>query len=106
MKILKSDEFEDWLGSLVYRKARARILIRLDRVAAGNLGDVGTVGEGVSELRLDFGPGYRVYFVSRGSSVVLLCGGDKKSQDRDIRRAKKLAGSLALEDDLHSRKKE
>jgi putative addiction module killer protein len=73
---------------------RARVLIasRLDRLAFGNAGDVKPVGEGVSELRIDYGPGYRNYFKKRGNSVViLLCGGDKRTQDRDIKRAKQLA---------------
>ena len=71
----------------------ARIAARLDRLAAGNPGDAQPVGEGVSELRINYGPGYRVYFIRRGQVlVILLCGGDKSSQDRDIKQAKSLAG--------------
>jgi putative addiction module killer protein len=73
-------------------KARTKILVRIQRLADGNPGDVGPVGEGVSELRLHYGAGYRVYFVSRGAEIVLLlCGGDKSSQARDIETAKRMA---------------
>ncbi|MCM2475574.1 type II toxin-antitoxin system RelE/ParE family toxin [Rhizobium sp. CG5] len=76
-------------------RAQARIADRIDRLAAGDPGDVKPVGDGVSELRIDYGPGYRVYFVRDGSVVyVLLCGGDKSNQDKDIRLAKKLAQQL------------
>ena len=76
-------------------RIRARIADRIDRLAVGNPGDVAPVGDGVSELRLHFGPGYRVYFVQRGELIiVLLCGGDKSSQRRDIEIAKKLAREL------------
>jgi putative addiction module killer protein len=72
-------------------RARARIDVRIKRLALGNAGDVKPVGEGVSELRIDYGPGYRVYFAQRGSEIVLLlCGGDKRTQDRDIREAQSL----------------
>lgn len=81
--------FDKWLRSLRDAKAEARILVRLARVRLGNFGDVRTVGEGVNELRLDYGPGYRAYFGREGQTVVvLLCGGDKRTQDRDIRLAK------------------
>jgi putative addiction module killer protein len=81
--------FEDWLDDLGDKRAVARVLARLARVRQGNPGDCKTVGEGVSELRVDYGPGYRVYFGQRGQTVVvLLCGGDKRTQDRDIRLAK------------------
>jgi putative addiction module killer protein len=84
--------FMDWLSRLKDRRAAARIAIRIERMKDGNLGDVGPVGEGVSEMRVDYGPGYRVYFVQRQRTlIVLLCGGDKKTQARDIARAKKLA---------------
>ena len=87
--------FSVWLGRLRDRTARAIIARRIDRVASGNLGDVKAVGDGVSELRVDHGPGYRVYFVRRGQSViVLLCGGDKSSQAKDILRAKALAQEI------------
>ena len=81
--------FEEWLDDLNDTKAVARILARLARVRQGNLGDWKSAGEGVSELRVDYGPGYRVYFGQKGQTLVLLlCGGDKRSQDSDIRLAK------------------
>jgi putative addiction module killer protein len=81
--------FVEWLQGLGDRQARSRIQARLARVAVGNLGDVEPVGEGVLELRIAWGPGYRVYFSRVGNVVVLLlCGGDKKTQQRDIKRAK------------------
>ena len=88
----ETDVFASWLQGLRDLAARARILRRLDRLRQGNPGDVQPVGEGVSELRIDYGPGYRVYFVRRGAiTLLLLCGGDKHTQDRDIREAKALA---------------
>ena len=76
-------------------RARARVLVRVERLAAGNPGDVRPVGEGVSELRIDYGPGYRVYFKKQGRTiVVLLAGGDKRSQSRDIETALRLARNL------------
>jgi putative addiction module killer protein len=82
--------FTDWLESLRDAQARARIKIRLARLAAGNLGDFkGVTGSPLSELRIDYGPGYRVYLARRGAVLmVLLCGGDKRTQDADIKRAK------------------
>ena len=81
--------FEEWLDDLDDKRAEARVLARLVRVRQGNLGDSRAVGEGVCELRVDYGPGYRVYFGQKGLTlVVLLCGGDKRTQDRDIRLAK------------------
>lgn len=81
--------FAEWLERLPDRQARARIQSRLARVAGGNVGDAKSVGGGVHELRIDWGPGYRVYFARFGSVVVLLlCGGDKRTQGKDIRRAK------------------
>jgi len=81
--------FVAWLDRLADRQARARIEARLARVAVGNLGDAEPVGEGVVELRIDWGPGYRVYLARIGKvMVLLLCGGDKKTQQRDIRNAK------------------
>lgn len=92
IEIRQTELFRDWLGALRDRSARARIQVRLDRLALGNPGDVKPVGEGVSELRITYGPGYRVYFVQRGAVlIILLCGGDKASQSRDIERAKDLA---------------
>ncbi|MGE0668994.1 MAG: type II toxin-antitoxin system RelE/ParE family toxin [Sphingomonadales bacterium] len=84
--------FADWFARIRDRSAKARIEARLDRLSLGNPGDVRPVGEGVSELRISYGPGYRVYYVQRGDVlVVLLCGGDKSTQDRDITQAKALA---------------
>lgn len=81
--------FEHWMRSLRDKQTKARILTRIDRVRLGNLGDCETVGAGVFELRLHFGPGYRVYFGLHGGEIVLLlCGGDKSSQARDIELAK------------------
>lgn len=81
--------FDKWLFGLKDKATIARILVRLDRVAFGNLGDVKSVGEGVSELRLSFGSGYRIYFAQDGDKIILLlCGGDKSSQDKDIKTAK------------------
>jgi putative addiction module killer protein len=87
--------FAKWLGGLRDRQARARIQVRLDRLALGLAGDVKPVGSGVSELRIDHGPGYRVYFKRKGDDVViLLAGGDKRTQERDIQRALALARDL------------
>lgn len=91
MEVLKSRTFDAWLTGLRDRRASARIQVRIDRLAMGNPGDVRPIGEGLSELRIDYGPGYRVYFVNRGTTlVILLCGGDKASQDRDIARARSI----------------
>lgn len=87
--------FEAWLGGLRDVRARVSVARRIERIAAGNLGDVKSVGDGVFELRVDVGPGYRVYFVQRdGRLVVVLAGGDKSSQTRDIQRAKQLAKEI------------
>ncbi|HPR07904.1 MAG TPA: type II toxin-antitoxin system RelE/ParE family toxin [Denitromonas sp.] len=92
IELIRSATFDGWLSGLRDRKAVARIAARLDRLAAGNPGDVAPVGEGISELRIDYGPGYRVYYMRRGQVlVILLCGGDKSSQGRDIKQAKLLA---------------
>ena len=94
MLVLKQTEvFRKWRLRLKDHRARAIIASRLDRLAQGHSGDVEPVGEGVSELRIHYGPGYRVYFQKRGSTiVVLLCGGDKSTQSKDIKTAKRLAG--------------
>jgi putative addiction module killer protein len=90
--VRRTAEFIAWLTGLRDVQARARITKRIDRLAGGNLGDARPVGGGVSELRLDFGSGYRIYYARRGDVVViLLCGGDKGSQARDIERARALA---------------
>src|SRR4051812_2314905 len=95
LEIRQTETYIDWFGKLRDRQARSRILARIRRLSLGNPGDVRPVGEGVSELRIDYGPGYRVYFVRRGPVlVVLLAGGDKGTQDRDIRTALELARGL------------
>ena len=93
--IRQTEVFAAWFGNLPDRRAKARIEVRIDRLALGNPGDAKPVGEGVSELRIDYGPGYRVYFVRRGEAViVLLAGGDKRTQTRDIEAALRLARFL------------
>ena len=95
MEIRKTEIFVEWLDTLRDSRAKARIIARLDRMEMGNFGEVRSVGGGVNELRIHYGPGYRVYFVRRGPVVViLLCGGDKKTQHADIAKAKKLADKL------------
>ena len=95
VEVRQTDVYARWFGRLRDRQARARIDIRIRRLELGNPGDVRPVGAGVSELRISYGPGYRVYFVQRGQSlVILLAGGDKSSQARDITRARALARGL------------
>jgi putative addiction module killer protein len=95
IEIRKTDVFAEWLDNLRDLRARARILVRIERLAAGNPGDVKPVAEGVSELRIDYGPGYRVYFIMRGRElVILLTGGDKSTQSSDVRTALRLARNL------------
>ena len=95
--LIRTEEFAEWLGRLRDPKGKARIIARLDAAALGNFGDCEPVGEGVSEMRIHAGPGYRVYFTRRGLVVyVLLVGGDKSSQKRDIKRAMQLARELEL----------
>lgn len=92
IEVRQTEAFAEWFRRLRDQQARARIIARLDRVALGNLGDHKSVGQGVFEFRIDYGPGYRVYFARRGNAlVILLCGGDKGAQDRDIRKAQALA---------------
>ena len=87
----KTSEFDKWLKKLNDRKAKAKILLRLQRVEAGNLGDVSSVGEGIEEFRIHYGPGYRIYFRRQGENIILLLvGGDKSSQESDIKKAKAL----------------
>lgn len=94
-EIRRTDTFSEWLRSQSDGRAKAKIAARIDRLAHGNAGDVAPVGEGVGEMRIHYGPGYRVYFVQRGAALVLLlCGGDKSTQDSDIRTAKRLANEL------------
>lgn len=95
IEIRQTIEYARWFGALRDRTAKARIDIRLRRLSLGNPGDAKPVGDGISELRIDYGPGYRIYYVRQGSMlIVLLAGGDKSSQERDIRLAKELARDL------------
>ena len=92
IEIRQTETYADWFDSLRDRKARARIDVRIRRLSLGNPGDVRPIGSGVSELRIDYGPGYRVYFVQRGPMlIILLAGGDKRTQEREIKRALELA---------------
>ena len=94
-EVRKTETFARWLDDLRDLRARARVQVRIERLAAGNAGDVNAVGKGVSELRIDYGPGYRVYFAKRGRAVVvLLAGGVKSTQAADVRTAKRLADTL------------
>lgn len=95
IEVRETEAFSEWFSRLRDREARARILVRIRRLSLGNPGDVQAIGEGVSELRIHHGPGYRVYFRQRGALLILLlCGGDKSSQSEDIRKAKDLAKLL------------
>ena len=95
IEVRKTEVYARWLDSLRDARARARVLVRVERLAAGNPGDVRSVGEGVSELRIDYGPGYRVYFRMQGRTiVVLLAGGDKRTQSQDVETALRLARNL------------
>jgi putative addiction module killer protein len=95
IEVRQTDEFSSWFEGLRDREAKARILVRIRRLSIGNPGDVRPVGEGVSEMRIDYGPGYRLYFISRGDSlVILLAGGDKRTQVRDFETARELARAL------------
>jgi putative addiction module killer protein len=92
IEIRETETFSTWLRALRDGQAKARIAARARRLAFGNPGDVRPVGGGISELRIHYGPGYRIYFVRRGAVVILLlCGGDKNTQDADIKAAKRLA---------------
>ena len=96
IEIRKTDLFVQWLDNLVDIQARARVQARIERLEAGNPGDVEPVGEGVSELRINYGPGYRVYFKKRGRElIILLAGGDKSTQAKDIKAALRLAQNLS-----------
>jgi len=95
IQIQQTETYAKWFAGLRDRVARARIDIRIRRLSLGTAGDTKPVGEGISEMRVDYGPGYRVYFIQRGEVViVLLAGGDKSTQDKDIRNAKALAKDL------------
>ena len=95
IEITKTKEFQLWVDKLKDRKAAARIFIRLDRVQMGNLGNFKNLGDSISELRINYGPGYRIYYTNKGNELVLLLiGGDKGSQKRDISKAKKILDQL------------
>lgn len=95
VEIRKTDEYTKWIDGLRDLQARARIQARVERLRCGNPGDVEPVGSGVSEMRIDYGPGYRVYFIKRGEVlIVLLAGGDKRTQSKDIKTALKLTEKL------------
>lgn len=92
MKVIRSSKYDEWFAQMRDPRAAARIRMRVRRLAGGNPGDAKGVGEGVSEMRIDYGPGYRVYFMRHGNDiVVLLVGGDKSTQRRDIELAKRIA---------------
>jgi putative addiction module killer protein len=95
IRVRKTEAFARWLDGLRDLKARARVQVRIERLSSGNPGDVAPVGEGVSEMRIDVGPGFRVYFKQRGATlIILLAGGDKSTQARDIKTALELARNL------------
>ena len=95
IEVEKTEEYVEWVRGLRDVQARARIEIRIRRLSMGNPGDTKALGEGVSELRIDYGPGYRVYYTQRGQTIViLLVGGDKRTQEKDIAKAKNLAKAL------------
>jgi putative addiction module killer protein len=96
IEVRQTKEYERWFAGLRDHKARARTDVRIRRLSLGNPGDVKAIGEGLSELRIDYGPGYRIYYLHRGEIVVvLLCGGDKSTQDKGIKVAKMLAREIA-----------
>jgi len=100
IEIRQTDMYARWVKKLRDRQAKARIAVRIRRLSLGNPGDVRSVGEGVSELRIDYGPGYRVYFLKKEAAlVILLAGGDKTTQGDDIARARNLARSLSKEEE-------
>ena len=95
VEIRKTEIFAQWIDELADIHARSRILVRIERLAQGNPGDVKPAGEGISEMRIDYGPGYRVYYRKTGRTIiVLLAGGDKRTQTKDIETAKRLARNL------------
>ena len=100
VEVVTTDEFDAWLRKLKDRQGKLRILERIDRLANGNPGDVKPVGHGVSELRLTYGPGYRVYYLQEADRLILLlCGGDKSTQQKDIDKAHRLADEWREDED-------
>ena len=96
VQVRRTEEFAVWLGGLRDKQGRAKILARIDRLEDGNPGKTRSVGAGIVEMKIDFGPGYRVYYIQRGNLLILLlCGGDKSTQENDIKRAKALAAQWA-----------
>ncbi len=90
-EIVTTEIYNKWVFKLKDNTALLKIDVRLERLKQGNFGDVKSVGDGVSELRIDYGPGYRIYFTKQGNKIILLlCGGDKRTQDKDIKRAKEM----------------
>ena len=99
MQVRRTEEFAVWLGGLRDKLGRAKILARIDRLEDGNPGKTRSVGAGVVEMKIDFGPGYRAYYIQRGQILILLlCGGDKSTQTNDIKRAKSIAAQWAESD--------
>ena len=97
--VRETENFKNWIRGLKDRIAQSVITARIRRISGGNFGDSRPVGDGVSELRIDYGPGYRVYFTQRGREIViLLCGGDKSTQDRDIKAAKRISQNIEEEE--------
>lgn len=95
IEIRQTEDYARWFARLKDPRAKARILTRIRRLSLGNPGDVRPVGEGVSEMRIDYGPGYRIYYVGLGAAmVILLAGGDKRTQSRDVQKATELARNL------------
>ena len=95
VEIRETELFAKWIDNLRDVQAKARVLVRIERLASGNAGDVMPVGEGISEIRIDYGPGYRVYFIKRGNElIILLAGGEKASQSADIKVALRLARNI------------
>ncbi len=94
-EIRKTDVFAKWIDNLKDIRAKAKVLVRIERLTMGNLGDVKAVGKNISELKISYGPGYRIYFKQHGNKlIILLAGGDKKSQQKDIKTAQELADNL------------
>jgi putative addiction module killer protein len=95
LEVRKTEVFDEWLSRLADQRAKAKIASRIERLGLGNPGDVKPVGDGISEMRVPYGPGYRVYFKQTDKAVILLmCGGDKSTQAKDIKRAKEIAAEL------------